>query len=395
MKLRLKKPRLTVESASLALLGIGGVGLLLFRLGSLLPGFAPVEMRLPGIKQVIEQLWNEPLLVPYSLSQLFVTILAPGAGFTASRLPAVLIGGLTAVLLFWVLKQWYGYRLAVFGTALTITAPWFLHVSRLATPAVVYPFTMTLILVLAVLWHRKERSSWLLYLSAVVTALTISVPGGIWLLACVVLIERRNILASYKATKWHALAASLVSLVLLIPLIHTLISTSNRTWSLVPFGYSGQWQSLIDYLQQFGAVWLHIFIGGYKDPLYNLAGLPVISSLLTVACAIGIYLYAKHRKAARTKLLALLWLVGTAVIALPNNVNLTLILPILMVLVTGGIGYLLHLWLKVFPRNPIARGFGIALIGLVIAFGVAYNLRNYFVAWPHNRATTAYFWRQL
>jgi hypothetical protein len=48
-------------------------------------------------------------------------------------------------------------------------------------------------------------------------------------------------------------------------------------------------------------------------------------------------------------------------------------------------------WFTVFPRNPIARGSGIAVICLMLFFSVLYQTRVYFVAWPHTTATRQAF----
>jgi 4-amino-4-deoxy-L-arabinose transferase-like glycosyltransferase len=393
MKLR-SIPRLTLPTITAFGLIIAGASLLLFKLGSLTNGFANNEIQLPGTRAALEQIWQQPFFIPYSLAELATATVLPGNGYTASRIPAVLLGAGTAIMLYCVLKQWYGQRLAIFGTALLLTAPWFLHVSRLATPAVTFPFAMAVVLVLAVWWHRKERSRWTLYATAVLAALILSVPGAIWLLLIVFVIERTHIIASVKAMKLHAGLASVVFLILITPLLHILYKTKTLEWPALLAGAEHR-PEVMTYLTDFVRVWQNLFIGGYQNPVFNLASLPVVNLLMSLAFLIGIYLYAQHPKASRTRLLAILWVAGTAIIALPNTINLTYILPILTVLATGGLGYLLHLWLKVFPRNPLARAFGIGLIALLVFFGIAYNIRSYYVAWPNNDATRAAFSRQL
>ncbi|HEY1064276.1 MAG TPA: glycosyltransferase family 39 protein [Candidatus Saccharimonadales bacterium] len=392
MKLR-SMPRLTMPRVTLFALVGSAVAITLFKLGSLVPGFAGAERQLPSLTDSLQSLWNDPLSLPFTLSQAFVAAIAPSAGYTVSRLPAVLLGLLLVALIYWLLKQWYGTRLALFGVLLLITAPWFLHVARVASPSIQYALAMSIVLVLAMLWHKKERPRKLLYATALAAAGLLYIPGAVWLLICVLLAERHTIIGSIKHNTLHTTLASLLGLAALTPLIHSLIVDWHRYASYL--GWFGGLDKITDYGQQFVLVWWHIFVGGYTNPTYNLAGLALTNIFMTLSFVVGLYLYSRHPKATRTRLLLALWLVATALVTLPGPVHISLLLPLVIVVVTGGIGYLLHLWLKVFPRNPLARWFGIGLVALVVLFAVGYNLRSYFVAWPNNADTRTTFSRQL
>jgi hypothetical protein len=308
-------------------------------------------------------------------------------------LPSVLLALLLIGAMYWLLRRWYNYRLAIYGTILLMTAPWLLHVGRMATVTVMYPLAMAVLLVLIALWHQQQRSKWLLYGSAVAVAALLYVPGIIWLLIWAVLLERRNIITSLRSGRWHSLAAIILWLVLLVPLGHMLI----ENWRLYQplLGLPSTWPSVLHIGEQFLLTWKYLFIGGYDNPLYNIATLAIVNFLVTIGFVIGLYLYGQHPKAVRTRQLAGFWLIGTLLIAFQGPVAIQLLLPLVLVLAIGGLGYLLHLWLKVFPRNPLARGFGIGIMGLMIAFAVAYNVRNYYVAWPNTAETKATFKQQL
>ncbi|MDB5170153.1 MAG: hypothetical protein JWN82_549 [Candidatus Saccharibacteria bacterium] len=367
--------------------------LLTFRLVILLPGMAASEKALPTVHESLRLIWHQPLELPMTLSRLLVAALSPVTGIGFSRLPGVLLGFLLILIMYWLLRRWYNYRLALFGAILLMTAPWLLHVARLATNDIVYPFAMAVILALVAIWHQQERSKLLLYGSAVAVAILLYVPGIIWLLAWGAFLERRTITASLKAAKWHGVIAVLLGLALLVPLGHALYENWHLYRPLL--GLPAVWPSVLHAVAQFFHTWQYIFIGGYVNPIYNLADLALMNLLMGLGFVVGLYLYSQHPKAVRTKQLAGLWLIGTVLVALGGPVAIGLILPIVVVLALGGIGYLLHLWLKVFPRNPLARGFGIGIVGLMIAFAVAYNVRNYYVAWPNNAETQAVFKQQL
>lgn len=388
MKFR-RKPRLTVQSATIITAVLAGIGLLLFRLVSLVPNIGRVEHWLPTFRDSLSVIWNTPLELPIVLSSAIVAAVSPVTGVGWSRLPSVLLGFGLLMVAYWLFKRWYGYRMALFGTILLASSAWFLHASRLAAHDIVYPLSMMVLLALAALWHQPTWSKKLRYISAIAVALFLYVPGFIWLLIGVIAFEWRTIARNVKQGKLQSGLALSLGIILLAPLIHFLALDPSGYKPLL--GLPAQLPNIVDFGKEFLLVWQHIFIGGYSDPTRNLAGLALIDIFTTVAFIVGIYLYSKHLKAIRTRQLIWLWVVGTILIALQGMVVISLLLPIVTVLAVGGIGYLLHMWLTVFPRNPYARIFGVGLMGLVLLFAVGYNLRNYYVAWPNNAETRAVF----
>jgi hypothetical protein len=391
MKLRFK-PRLTLQGVGIAALIAGTLGLLLFRLGSMLPGFAMGESRLVGVRASVEALWHQPLFILHDLSSTLAALVLPGDGLASSRIPSVLLAFLVVGLLFWLLRLWYGYRLALFGGLLLISAPLFLHVARLGAVDVSFPLAMTIVLVLAALWHKQEHSRLLIYGSAIASASLMYVPGALWLLLCALVFERKNIFTAMKSQRLHSALAIVLGLILLIPLGHMLQQDSQSYMSVL--GLPEMWRTPLEYLKEFGQTWQYLFIGGYYNPLYNLGRLPLINIFMTLTTAVGVYLYSRHPKAPRTKLMLSLWIVGSVLVTL-GLVHISVLLPVIVVLASGGMGYLLHLWLKVFPKNPIARNFGIGLLAIVVLMAVLYNVRSYYVAWPNTEATRQVFSRQL
>ena len=354
--------------------------ILTFRLSSLLP-LTLQESLLPASRILLHNAWHTPVMLPYTAAQISVNALHLSNSLFAARLPSVLTGVIIIGLLFWVMRRWYGQRLALFGGVLLITAPWVLHAARSAGTLIMYPLAMTVCLTLAVAWHRKTVHRWLLYLSALLVAATLYIPGSVWLLLIVLAIEFRPVLTSIKLHRLDSVLSCLLGLILLVPLAHSIITTPAL--ARLYAGLLPQLPNIGQFGHNFVAAWLHIFIGHSLDATTSIPGTPIVDILTTVGFIIGIYLYAKHPKAQRSLLLMGLWVIATVLVAF-GMVSILVLLPIVAVLSIGGIGYLLHLWLKVFPRNPLARAMGIGLITLLVASSLTYNVRNYFVAWPHD-----------
>lgn len=368
-------------------------GLLGINIGSLNPGLAANEVALPSAASSFESLWNTPIEAPLHVTRLIVAAVSPTTNSAVSRLPNVLLAVTMVVVLCVLIKKWYGYRLALFGLPLLVTAAWFLHVGRLGSSDILYPFGMALLMALAAYWHAKEWRPRILYGSALAVAVLAYIPGMIWLLIVVGLFERKTIITNIKKYRKQAAGAGMLLLVLLTPLLYGLAKAPGIGKQLIGFGADvpSVKTFALDYVQS----WQYLFIGGYDTPIYNVGRMPLIDVFITLAFIVGLYVYAKHPKATRTKQLTGLWLVSTALIALGGPVSISIVMPIVLILAVGGIGYLLHVWLKTFPRNPYARAFGIGMLSLVVAFAVAYNLHNYFVAWPNTPAVKASFTRQV
>lgn len=86
-----------------------------------------------------------------------------------------------------------------------------------------------------------------------------------------------------------------------------------------------------------------------------------------------------------------MFLIGAILIALGGSLDLSIVMPIVYLWIAAGIAYLLQQWLVVFPRNPIARGIGYGLIIIAVSLSCAYNLRAYFVAYPHDPTNQSVF----
>ena len=313
MKKLRRLPRLSLENYTLLAVLLVAGGLLAFRLVSLLPGMSTYEQVLPSVSSSLHTLWELPINLPLILARGFVAAVSPSTGIGLSRLPNVLLALILALMMFWLLKRWYGYRLALFGMLLLLTAPWFLRTGRLASSDIVYPLGMTTVLVLAALWHGSKRGRLLLYFTAATSAILLYIPGMIWLLIGVGVIERRSIWQHGKSLKKHALLSLLLALTLLIPMAHSLVLHWQNIKLFV--GLPIALPTVLGFAQEFARVWQYLFIGGWHNPVYNLSGLPIVTVVVSILVIVGIYLHSKHPSSSRTRTHLYLWLIGTILIA--------------------------------------------------------------------------------
>lgn len=364
--------------------------LMLYRLGNLTVGMSVSELSASSAAAGWHGIYQNVLYLPLKLVRSVVFAIFTDHGLILSRLPNALFGALTILTFACLIKVWHGTRTAVMATLLFATSAWVLHVSRLVSFDVMYLWAMPTFLLLHALMQKHAKNGYVWFGSALVWGSLLYIPGMIWLMILSIYLLRSSITTSWRHfSLWWQHLSYLVLLLAGLPLL---------VFNLVKFGGISLWLGLqadlsspLTLLKQVAAVPVHLFVRGPRYSEVWLDSLPVLDIFSLVMCLVGIYFYATHIKASRTRLLGLFTLIGAALVALGGPVGLSLLIPVLYIAIATGIAYLLHDWLRVFPNNPLARGLGIGMISLAISLSCLYNLRAYFVAWPHNPTTQAIF----
>lgn len=369
----------------------GIIALLLFnRLFSLLPGYSQTEVLSAAASKDLATIFDNPINAPYKLVS-FGYAQVTSDPLLATRLAAATFGVATLILFYVGMRNWYRRRVAFLATILFACSGWFLHTARLGSADILFPCSILLLTVCGY-WIATASRSKLSYIAAVVAlGLCAYVPGLIWLLALALVVRRKDlILLSLRLSMWYrvGLAAALL-LFVIIPLALAIIRNPHTGLELL--GLPSQVPNIIDVLKNIAQVPLDMFIRSQGNPEMHLGRLPLLDVFTGLMCLLGIYYYFVHRTLDRAKLLLVVFIIGTLLIALGGPVHISLLLPAIYVIVTGGIALLLNQWLDVFPRNPVARTTGIILITAAVLLSCLFNLRAYFIAWPNNDATEAAF----
>jgi hypothetical protein len=364
--------------------------IMLFRLGSITGHLSPEETTRQLFASSWHHLVNDPLYLPQSFVQWLILTIIPHHGLTVTRAASPVFGVLSLIAFAYVLRRWYGVRSAVYGTILFGLSSWLLHVSRYAGPQVLYLWALPTLLALTIAWERHKVGA-THYLLIAVLATLLYVPGVIWLLLVVLALQPQLFAISWRklSNPFGRIGGLILFLVLVAPLAYALIShpALSRNWLGLPSHFAS-----LNVLAHNALHSVSFFVfRGPADATVWLPRLPILDFFTMVLAVIGVIFYAQHWQAPRTRMLAILFIVGAVLFALGGPVTISLLVPMVYLFVAAGLGYLLHEWLQVFPRNPLARGLGFALIGIAVALSCLYNVRSYFVAWPHNAQTKAAF----
>jgi len=326
---------------------------------------------------------------PYRLLQLAIFGTGNFHPVLMDRVPSVLVGICSCILFIYIARRWYGRRSMVLGSLLFITSASFLHVSRFAGVDIEYVFGMLALLAIHIGIYDYSQRKWIVYLWLITNTLILYIPGFVWFVLISITWQRDKIPTIWRtvSSTRDRIASGSIVIVGLANLAYSLIdgSTTAGTWLGLPSRVP-HWHA---YLRGLAEVFSAISIHGMGTADLWLARTPILDCFATGMLIIGVLFYARHWRATRTHLLASYLLLSAILISLHGGVRVSLIIPLLYLVATGGIAYALNFWLHHFPRNQPARLFGMMCIILLVSASCIYNLRQYFVAWTHNKATIA------
>jgi len=361
-------------------------GLLWYRLGTLV-GYSAEELATMQASTSFRHILDNPINAPYLIfGRVFLYI--ADQSLLLMRFVAGLFGLGILSTFYWLVRHWHGERSAVFGTIMFGSSAWFLHTARLGTPDVL--LFLTLALAACAVWLKRTDNRFALIAGFVLATSLLYVPGAIWLLLVGIIWQAKPIIKLFKEHLPLMLASSLGALVLIAPLGWAISKNPSLIKPMLGLPTIG-WPQALDSLQRLAHIPYSLVLRAPFDPQHWLGRLPVLDAFSAVMLLLGIYLYARHYKLVRVKLMAAALIVGSLLIALGGAVNLTMLVPFLYILIAAGIGFMLDRWYEVFPRNVIAQGVGVGLITLAIVTSCWYGVRHYFIAWPNTPQTRSVF----
>jgi len=367
--------------------------LYIFRLGSAPAHMSQGEFATYHNNFHLHQILRNPLNAPYKLID-YAMLHIFGHTVAAARLTSVVFALIAVVLFFNIMLRWHGKRTAWLATFLFATSGWLLHVGRLGTGAVTW-VVLPLALILLGSWlSRTEKSGWAMIILALSFGIILFVPAAIWFVVVYALLLRQDIGEHMKESE-HAqrIIAAIIFLVLVGALAFSLYSSPDlvRPWLGLPH--------MMPHLVNGVHVWissllLYLFARGPYSPEIWLGHAPILDVFVTAMFLLGAYFYITHFRNLRAFTLATFTIIGSVLTALNGALAMSFLVPLAYLIAATGLTYLLREWMTVFPRNPVARTVGVALVTLAVASTAAYHLTSYFVAWQHNPATVRTFQRK-
>lgn len=333
-------------------------------------------------KQVI---FNNPLQILFKLPEYLLKIVKFNHLWTVRFVP-VICGLIIVLSLYYVVKQWYGAKTALATLVMTSTSSWLLGYSRLATPDIVYPTLIAVGLAYGA-WLRKTKHSGLTMLMGVLLGLGFVYTSGlIWIAILAIFWQRKVIARRIAEAPKLTMTILIVVGVGIAPLAWAIarqpaLITNTAGFASDPLqGFSESGIKSVDIIQQ-------LAVEGQKNATYGLVNVAILDIFTYVMAILGLLTLFSYRKLDRSKVLPALLVLIWFLASIGGPVPVVALLPIIYLLAAAGIGRMLSDWLSVFPRNPLARGIGLAVLATTVVFSSYYHLSKYFVAWPNSPAT--------
>lgn len=360
-----------------------------FQLGTLLGGYSPEEAAALQSSTSLKHILDNPINAPFAIVAYLFSLLHFGEQqMFPLRAAATVFGLITLTTFYWLVRYWHGERSAILGTIIFGCSAWFLHAARLGTPEILLFLLLTL--GAGSVWLKKTDSKVVLLLGFAIAAALFYIPGMLWLLLIGAAWQWKTILRLFKEHFAIMNVGSAMLLALLMPLILAIYKTPELAKVIAGLPAEG-WPQLLGSLERLAHIPYNLVVKGPQDPTQWLATLPILDAFSTAMLVLGVYLYIRHWRLARSKMVAAALVVGAILIALGGAVNITLVMPFVYILIAAGIGFFLDRWQTVFPRNIIAQSVGVGLVSLAVIAASWYGLRHYFVAWPSAPPTKQVF----
>lgn len=365
------------------------IGLLLFRIQTILPGYSAQEVAAYHAASGFTDLWKTPINAPYYVLVHALQYIAPH-NLIAVRLASVLIGTVSALVFCVLIVRWHGARTALIGTLLFCTSAWFLHSARYGSADTM--FLVFLPLAACGVWLREKQAGLAVLLGLLLSAVLLYTPGMAWFLSFGLLLQWPIIDKAFKKNPGSVALGSALFLAILAPLLWYFYKHPHEAinWLGLP---QHIWSGIPQVLRAIVDVPLAIFFRAPADnPIAWVGRLPILNVFTITMFAAGCYIYAKKVRLARTRLFLALGILGSIIIGISQGaIPITPLVPFAFVIVAAGIGYSIDVWFQVFPRNPLAQSIGMGLLACVILLVCTYETSSYFVAWPQAQATRTLF----
>ena len=186
----------------------------------------------------------------------------------------------------------------------------------------------------------------------------------------------------FKGTPKNIISASVVlSLVFLLPLIIASMQQPKIFFQLLAIPTS---INLIEFLNNLVQVPISLIVRSEFNPVFGLGRLPYLDIVTVCLAILGTYAFVLRYKLMRTKALVSAIIIAWILISFENQIKIIILLPVIYIVVAGGIMFLLQQWYSVFPNNPISKFVTICLLSSILTLSVYYNSLRYFVAWANN-----------
>ncbi len=360
------------------------VTLLFYRIGNLAPGYSNKEVGQYIFTEKSSNIRINPINSPITVPQYLIKK-AGHKNIKWSRVVSASVGLLSILCFFLVIKSWHTDRIAYIATAMYATSSWLLLAARTGDSQIL--LTLLPLMIIIYLWLEQTKKRKLAVLSAVVIfSLLLYVPAGVLIIAAALSLRGKKLLSELKTTPpWFLAIMGVVLLILISPLLRAV--TSNHNIGLYLLGLPTHMVSVSTFVSNIFNTFGAVFVNSNRSTFAQIGSVGLLDIFSVMVMFAGAIYYGKRFRLDRSKYLLIGTILALTLIGLGGLVTISVLLPLLYMLIAGGLAWLLHQWFTIFPRNPIARSVGMILLVAAVSVSIFFNTYRYFIAWPHMTTT--------
>lgn len=297
----------------------------------------------------------------YLLQNLTMSIF--GANEFAIKLPALIIGFLTAIGLVLLLRRWFPPSIAVMASLIAVTTGQFLYISQSGAAGILFVFWPVALLLLGtqVTRAKKYRLLWKM-LFAMTAAASLFSPLSVYsLLAIGITIALHPHLRAIvrKLSKIRLAFCALAALVAVAPLAYLIWLNPQLGLSLLGVPAAGT----IDIMQNIQTQVAQYFF--FAAPSATTVMTPVFGLGTMLLIGLGFWRLWRTRETTRSYLI-IIWIVCLLPALLLNPRFTSIVFLPAVLLLAAGLTSLISYWYRLFPLNPYARVAGLLPIGILV-----------------------------
>jgi len=335
---------------------------------------------------------REPLFY-YLLS--FYFLFFPRTMFFVRLFPAV-IGSLTVLLTYYLLRQLYDTRTGYYSAVILAISNWHYHFSRLLYRAILTPITMLLVLYLTKNFYEKKKNTWFLAIITSFFIFYIYGPAKFLVLVPItyyLFTQEINKHSLVRTIKLYAIVV-LISLPIIIPNIF-FDKGMDRTHKVVYIfkDYLSVNQKIMMFFNLMLDYVKMLFFFGCVSWQYNYPLHPLLSLFEFIFFPLGLFFSTKNKKEFLLLCLLLFFGAFTEFISFdsPNAVRSLQITPIIALISAKGFTSLINL--NFFKKNFSKKqrsNYQHSFFILLVILSLTLNLKNYY-AWSDEHGTGVTF----
>lgn len=362
--------------------------LLFWRLGSLTGGYSAGEASVHATSSSLSAIIKQPVDLPYKAA-VYLTSAVGQHGLLVQRLISALLG-IGAVVLFWfIIRAQYNWHISLTATGLFAASSGLLHAARIGTPVILQMSAM-LFFAMALFYHMQKHKTLGLYGAAVLLAVLLYIPGLFWFEICGFFIMRRQLVYLVKNLRnIHVFLLPVLYLALIAPLVLAVVKDLEVVRPIL--GIPSVMPDPEAIAKNFAHILAAFGFRAYYPADISLPGAAILSYGELALFVLGLYEVMRRPRLKANYFIVAALLLTSTLIALDGSVTYIMLVPLVYIVIAAGIRHLHRVWREVFPRNPIAHTLARICLVILVGFCMLYQLRSYFVAWPHTSETVQAF----